>query len=146
MSATAKKAARRRSGGIPLLAFAGEAATPKRRRFEQGLRSMLKRDATLTAEQRADLERYLADPLKAGVEDMGQLLDERAKYRGGRTTGADRDAAVRIREHIRELRAAHPTVSAKELRKYADESILDGMPERRWANLVSETAPRRSRG
>jgi hypothetical protein len=45
---------------------------------------MLNRDSTLSAEQRADLERYLANPIRAGVQDaagreemLSELLDDR---------------------------------------------------------------------
>lgn len=146
MSAAKKKTARKRSGGIPFVALARSPG------FERNSRMALRHPERLQPGLKDALERYLAEPLKAAAEDMQHLLDDRAQYRGGRTTGKDRKATATVRALIVELRAQHPMAKAKELQVYAKElrplaiaKMLSKISPDRWANLVSEVAPR-SRG
>lgn len=119
---------------------------------EDGLRNarMALADPKTPAALRAELERYLENPLKAATSDMQQLLDERMRYRSGRPSGKDRDTTERVRQHVRDLRMLHPTASAKKLQEYAkgDPAMADDVKDiqpGRWANLVSEVAPPHSR-
>ncbi len=122
--------------GIPLITLLGEDSPAERQRFEEGLRSVLS-DPTLTPEQRAEIERYLADPIRAAAQDMRQSWDEITEllgaHRGGRAVGS----ISKKTEHIRTLVADNPGLSWKELRELADESILEGMSDRRFSNQVS---------
>jgi hypothetical protein len=116
----------------------GKDSPAERERFERGLREVLKlQGATMSADARAELERYLANPIRAAAQDMRQSWDEITElldaHRGGRKPGAISDQT----KHIRKLVADHPGLSAKELRKHADESVLDGMKPRAFDNQVS---------
>ena len=134
MSADGKKPARK--SAIPFVSLFGG---------DQRNVLMALKDPKTPPELRAELQRYLDSPLKAATDDMQQLLDERAQYRGGRTSGGDREAAERVRDHIRALRVKYPTASAKALKLHADPLIVGELSDGRWANLVGEVAPRQTR-
>jgi hypothetical protein len=114
-----------RGGGI---AFPAMVATPG---FERNARMALKQPETLQPGLKEVLERYLADPLKATTEDMQQLLDQRAQFRGRPRPESAATA------HIRQLVAEHPTLKPRSLRKLADESIIGSMDKGTFRNKVA---------
>lgn len=109
--------------GIPLIALLGGDSPAERQRFERGLRSELDNNNTLTPEQRAELERYLANPIGAAAKDMQQSHDDIRElltvHRAGRPLGTLSPKA----RYIRKLVAKHPELTAKELYRKAGRKV-----------------------
>jgi hypothetical protein len=135
---------KKKSGGIPFLAIVrGDGSDGPRGRagFERNARLELKYIETLKrplgakdAYLKGALERYLADPLKAAVEDSQQLLDRLASF-GPRPRGSTSAST----EYVRKLRSDNPALSWKELRKLAltdPDNKLGGMKEGRFRNIA----------
>ena len=79
---------------------------------------------------------------EALIDELWRLRDEErrraAPFRRGRARGSESEK----KQHVRKLVTDNPGLGAKELRLRADESILDGMKDRRFSNLVSEVRPK----
>jgi hypothetical protein len=104
------------------------------------------RDPTTPPNLRAELQKYLVNPMAAVLQDQSELLARVMAYRGGRTGGEDRDDETVRRAQIRALGEKHPTLTSRALYLHADaKAIRDEVKERRFANLLSEESPRRKR-
>ncbi len=136
MSAGKKRPARKRSGGIPFAAlftndggernalmalYSNPFAPPELREYNSHTPPAL----------RAELERYLANPLRAAVDDLQQLLDQRAQFRG---RPRPESAAT---THIRQVVAENPTLKPGALRKLVNESIIGPMSKETFRNKVA---------
>jgi hypothetical protein len=105
-------AAKKKRGGIPLSAlFLTEEA---KERVRRDLSNPFSRPAPRV---RAELERYLADPLKAATEDMQGLLDQRAPHRQGRRPGAKSKRTPRVEKQFDDLYRDKPERSSEEIRR-----------------------------
>jgi hypothetical protein len=132
-------------GSIPFLALLGDGSPAARAAFERNARLELKNPNT-SPELRAELQRYLDNPIAAATADMQQLLDKRAPLVGGRATGEDRDEERERREIIRKLGDAHKDLSSPKLYNHEGAAaIRKVMKPKRFATILSEESPRRKR-
>jgi hypothetical protein len=109
---------------------------------EGGIRNakLALRDPKTPADLRAALERYLANPVKASLDDAATIQrSHAAPFRSGRVAGTTNERTRRVRTHIANLREKYPRASPAQLFKKADKEVIGGMAEKTFADHARAT-------
>lgn len=135
MSPSKKKTARKRSGAY---SYPPVSLILHGVKYKAGQKPVRVCPEPAVASRPLQLERFMADALRATADDIQQLRDDRVPFAGGRVKGRINKKTVAVRAHIRELLEQHPRLEANVPQLYdkADKKIIGAMAEKTFGDHV----------